>query len=291
LAELKRKQEDAIAKRAENETLLNEANKQYEALRAEYSQQAQKEVKWQQQANELQMQTEKAKFAESQLSGSLAERRREGELRIAAYEESQVTDARVQDDVAKWQAEVAEQEDVLARFTAEREAMRSRQADIDNALLQCQVAMTSLNERMQFLEQEDVRITTEIQNGELRKQEISAELENLRKENNEQTIEKENCAIKQKEKQDELAVLAAKKESHQKERFMMLKQIEDHDAVMKRYRKELGELSDKLHRIEMQYAKQQYECARNQESLDALGIASFAELEAKVAGIAPRRRV
>lgn len=284
LAELKRKQEDAIAKRAENETLLNEANRQYEALRAEYSQQAQKEVKWQQQANELQMQTEKAKFAESQLSGSLAERRREGELRIAAYEESQVTDARVQDDVAKWQAEVAEQEDVLARFMAEREAMRSRQADIDNAILQCQVAMTSLNERMQFLEQEDVRITTEIQNGELRKQEISAELENLRKENNEQTIEKENCAIKQKEKQDELAVLAAKKESHQKERFTMLKQIEDHDAVMKRYRKELGELSDKLHRIEMQYAKQQYECARNQESLDALGIASFAELEAKVAG-------
>ena len=284
LAELKQKQEEVGAKRAENEALLNEANKQYEALRVQYSQQAQKEIKWQQQANELQMQKEKTKFAESQLVANLAERRREGELRIAAYEESQVTDARVQDDISKWQAEVIEQEEGLAKLTAEREAMQTYQAELDSALMQCQVALTSLGERTQFLEQEDVRIAAEIQNGELRKQEISAELENLHKVNREQTIEKENCTEKQKEKQNELAALMAKKEAHQKERFMLFKQIEDHEAIMKQYRKEESDLSAKLHRIEMQYAKHQYECARNQENLDALGIASFAELETKVAG-------
>ena len=215
---------------------------------------------------------------------NLAERRREGELRIAAYEESQVTDARVQDDISKWQAEVIEQEEGLAKLTAEREAMQTYQAELDSALMQCQVALTSLGERTQFLEQEDVRIAAEIQNGELRKQEISAELENLHKVNREQTIEKENCTEKQKEKQNELAALMAKKEAHQKERFMLFKQIEDHEAIMKQYRKEESDLSAKLHRIEMQYAKHQYECARNQENLDALGIASFAELETKVAG-------
>ena len=284
LAELKQKQEEVGAKRAENEALLDEANKQYEALRVQYSQPAQKEIKWQQQANELQMQKEKTKFAESQLVAILSERRREGELRIAAYEESQVTDARVQDDISKWQAEVIEQEEGLAKLTAEREAMQTYQAELDSALMQCQVALTSLNERTQFLEQEDVRIAAEIQNGELRKQEISAELENLHKVNSEQTIEKENCTEKQKEKQNELTALMVKKEAHQKERFMLFKQIEDHEAIMKQYRKEESDLSAKLHRIEMQYAKHQYECARNQENLDALGIASFAELETKVAG-------
>ncbi|MBP3400506.1 MAG: chromosome segregation protein SMC [Selenomonadales bacterium] len=284
LAELKQKQEEVSVKRAENEALLNEANRAYEALRVQYSQQAQKEIRWQQQANELQMQKEKTKFAETQLVANLAERRREGELRIAAYEESQVTDARVQDDISKWQAEVIEQEEGLAKLTAEREAMQTYQAELDSALIQCQVALTSLGERTQFLEQEDVRITAEIQNGELRKQEISAELENLHKVNSEQTIEKENCTEKQKEKQNELAALMAKKEAHQKERFMLFKQIEDHEAIMKQYRKEESDLSAKLHRIEMQYAKHQYECARNQENLDALGIASFAELETKVAG-------
>ena len=284
LAELKQKQEEVGAKRAENEALLNEANRAYEALRVQYSQQAQKEIRWQQQANELQMQKEKTKFAETQLVANLAERRREGELRIAAYEESQVTDARVQDDISKWQAELIEQEEGLAKLTAEREAMQTYQAELDGALIQCQVALTSLGERTQFLEQEDVRIAAEIQNGELRKQEISAELENLHKVNREQTIEKENCTEKQKEKQNELAALMVKKEAHQKERFMLFKQIEDHEAIMKQYRKEESDLSAKLHRIEMQYAKHQYECARNQENLDALGIASFAELETKVAG-------
>lgn len=283
LAELKRKQDSIAVKRAENETLLSEANKQYETLKVQYSQEAQKEIKWQQQSNELQMQKEKATFAETQLTSNLAERKREGELRIAAYEVSQVTDARVQDDIAKWQAETLAQEEALAKLVAEREATKNRQAEIDDEMMKCQVALTSLNEREQFLYQEEVRIATEIQNGDLRQQEIRAELANLQKINSEQTIEKENCIVKQKEKQNELLKLTAQKEAYQKERFTLLKQIEDHELVMKRYRKEASELNDKLHRIEIQYAKQQYECAHNRENLDALGIASFAELEAKVA--------
>ncbi len=283
LAELQRKQDAIAAKRTENEALLGEANKQYEALRARYSQEAQKEIKWQQQANELQMQKEKAVFAETQLVGNLAERKREGELRITAYEESQVTDARVQDDIANWQAETAVQEEALLKLLAEREAMQDRQAEIDDAMMKCQVALTSLSEREQFLHQEDMRITAEIQNGDLRKQEIDTELADLQKIAREQTAEKENCVVKQKEKQTELLALTSRKESYQKERFALLKQIEDHELIMKRYRKEASELNDKLHRIEMQYAKQQYECTRNRENLDALGIASFVELETKVA--------
>ena len=284
LTELQRRQAAIEVKRAAVENALREAISRHESMQEKQKQQAKQETEWQRHANELHVQTEKARLTEKSLLESMTERKRDGQRRIAAYEESKVSDERLQEEIDKWQTASIAEEDALAKLAIERESLRHRQAVQDEADMKCQVALTSITERTQFLQQERVRLTSEIQKNELRQQEINDELQNLQKIDEKQTIEKEICIVKQKEKQDELAVLTKKKEAYQKERFTLLKELQEAEQTEKRYRKESSELNNRLHRIEMQYAKQQYECARNQEELDALGITSFAELEEKVEG-------
>lgn len=284
LSQLQQKRDEIGMKRTANETALQEAVMRYEALQKKQMQQTERDVKWQVRANELRMQLEKAWFTESQLLENLDERKRDGEQRIALQEESKASDKQIHTDIAKWQSEAAVKEKELVKMTAKREKLQSQQSALEERGMKCQVRATSLSERTQFLHREEARLAEEEKKNELRMQEINIGLDNLQKINEEQTAEKENCLIKQKEKQDELAVLTAQKDECQKKRFMILSELQSHEQTEKRYRKEAGELNDKLHRIEMQYAKHQYECTRNQEELELLGIASFAELAEKVSG-------
>ena len=282
LTELKNRLESIAMKRAANETALQESVARYESLRKKQAEQTEADIKWQYRANELRMQLEKAWFTESQLIENMDERKRDGEQRIALHEEGRATNKQVNADIAQWQADAEKQEAVLTKMTAKREKLQSQQAVLEERSMKCQVKLTSRHERIQFLHREQARLDSEAVKNDQRMQEIGIELDNLQKIDEAQSVEKENCIAKQKEKQDELIALTAQKDEYQKQRFTILGELQSHEQTEKHYRKQASELNDKLHRIEMQYAKHQYECARNQEELDILGIASFEELAEKV---------
>lgn len=279
---LRKQETDCIEKRSEQQMRLQEMSEEQERLKREQTEQAERLQAWQKRANELHIALEKARFTKTKLTETIKERQEERRQREELYQNSEAFSGRIQAECADWQERLRVAEMQYDEITARLREIQQTRKEKEQENIDRQVALSSLGEREQFIQQEKARLSGEITKHHLRCEKIRQELSELEKITAQQTQEKEKCAVEQKNKQDELARLTAEKELRQKERFTLLRELQDAEQVEKAYRKRAKELQDVLHHIEMQYAKQQYEHSRNQEALAELGLESFDELQEKV---------
>lgn len=278
---LRMQEAELVTKRKEGEVRLQALGEEERGLFREREMQAKRREAWQQRANELHVAREKTQFTQARLAESLTRRQKEAELRLAAQQT--VKDVgQLQETIEMHRQHLTETEMRFDRMTEERDALYRMKEEKTEKSVKLQVALSSLGEREQFLRQEQIRLRGQVDKYCLRRNEIRSELADLEKITAEQSIEKENCTAEQKVKQDRLLQLSAEKEIQQKERYALLRALQDDEQTEKMYRKRSKELEDRLHRTEMQYAKQQYEYTRNQESLEELGLSSFEQLRARV---------
>lgn len=278
---------------AQEEIAINHAQSQIEKqlkeimCKQEYLIQKQNELserqrRWQQNANALHIAREKAQFTRSRLAETIRERKAEGLARIEARRNEADIGTELAGKIDRWQAKLTAAEKQFAETTAKRSELVQLRERQTQASVELQVVLSSLGEREQYLRQEQAQLNDAINQYHLREQTIRQELAELEKIADEQMKEKENCISEQKVKQDLLALLTAEKESLQKERLALLRQLQDDEQTEKAYRRQAKELADKTHRVELQYAKQQYERTRNLEALEELGLTSFKQLQDRV---------
>lgn len=280
-----RTQEEEIArKRKQREQELQEALTNQQKWQNQERQSAERQAIWQKRANDLHMQQEKAQFTQKRLQELLLERQAECKARYDAQKNIDESGGRLQEDIQAWQTTLATLEEQLKKQMQEREHLEQARDTKMQESIAIQVQLSSLGEREQFVKREQMRLTGEIAKHQVRCHTIEEELTRLNQITAQKLAEKENYIRKQNIKQDELTRLTTEKENRQKERFIILRDLQEAEQTERAYRKRAKELQDMLHRIEMQYAKQQYEHTRNQEALAELGIESFEELLEKVSG-------